>query len=110
MSLSPAELAPKTEQLREALRNADRPDDLPIAVRVVLEFLDTPHARPPKERRTCRGTQKEITETVRAYMAAGATDLILGTNTPDLQKTRTHMQRFLKEIPPQLDQHDPRQT
>ena len=110
LSLSPAELAPKTEQLREALRNADRPDDLPIAVRVVLEFLDTPHARPPEERRTCRGTQKEITETVRAYMAAGATDLILDTNTPDLQKTRTHMQRFLKEIPPQLDQHDPRQT
>ncbi len=31
LSLSPAELTPKTEHLRGALRDAGRPDDLPIA-------------------------------------------------------------------------------
>ncbi len=102
LSLSPAELTAKAEQLHEALRNAGRPTDLPIAIRVVLEFLDTPHERPPKERRTCRGTPKEITEIVEAYRAAGATHLILDTNTPDLTKAKTQMTRFLEEVPPQL--------
>ena len=102
LSLSPADLTPKTEHLRQALRDAGRPDDLRIAVRVVLEFLDTPHDRPPSGRRTCRGTPKEIAEIVQAYEAAGATDIILDTNTPDLQKSQTQMKRFLEEIPPQL--------
>ena len=79
-------------------RDAGRNPEVPIAVRVFLEFVDTPQDRPPEERRSCRGTPSEIAATVRAYESAGATDLILEVNTPDMAQLRDHMTRFRDEV------------
>ena len=95
---SPSDLASGTEALRKGLRAAGRNPEVPIAVRVFLEFVDTPQDRPPEERRSCRGTPSEIAATVRAYESAGATELILEVNTPDMARLRDHMTRFRDEV------------
>ncbi|MEE9281211.1 MAG: TIGR03619 family F420-dependent LLM class oxidoreductase, partial [Myxococcota bacterium] len=100
LGLSPAQLGEGMQTLRKGLQAAGRSPELPVAVRVVLQFADAPWDRPPEERRSCRGTPDELAAVIRAYEAAGATELILDANTPDLARTRESMKRFLDEVAP----------
>ena len=99
LSLSPEELAEALPRLQRVLRDAGRTTDIPVAVRVVLELRDTPWDRPPAERRTCRGTPDEVAAVIAAYEQAGTTHVILDASTPELDRTRDHMHRFLDALP-----------
>lgn len=98
LGLSSGELSGRIAELREALRQAGRPHEIPVAVRAILEFTDAPRDRPAAERASCRGTTDEIAEVVGAHAAAGVTDLILDTNTPDLERARAHAKRFIDDV------------
>ena len=102
LSTSPQALAPLVKKLRGLLEDAGRSAQLPIAVRTVLDLVDSPWTRPPGERRSCKGTIEEVIAVVQAYRRAGATHLVLDANTSDLARTRELMGLFQQEIAPAI--------
>lgn len=102
LGLSPSELAATLPPLRARLERTGRPSTLPVAVRLVLEFGPARGARPPEQRRTCRGTPPEIAETLRAYTEAGATHAILDPTSADVPRIRESLARFRAEVVPAL--------
>jgi probable F420-dependent oxidoreductase len=102
LGLSPDALARALPELRAQLVRAGRPSELPVAVRLVLEFGPTRGARPPEQRRSCRGTPEAITETLRAYADAGATHAILDPSSADVTGVRESLARFREEVVPAL--------
>ncbi len=103
LGLSPDDLGARLSELRQRLTAAGRQPDVRVAVRVILEFRREGWDRPAAQRRTCRGTPDEIADVVRTYRAAGATELIIDCNTPDLSRSREEMERFQKEVATALD-------
>ncbi len=83
LSVSPSDLQRGLQTLRNL---TTRP--LNIAVRLMITITDTPWERPVDERRTARGTVQELRDLFNAYAEAGATDIILDANTPDLSAIR----------------------
>ena len=89
LSVSPAELRHGLQTLR---RHTDRA--LRVAVRLMINITDTSWARPVEERKTARGTLEELRALFLAYADAGATDIILDANTPDLSAIRNMLDKL----------------
>lgn len=102
LGLSPDALGERLSELRQRLTAAGRHPELPVAIRVILEFRSAGWDRPAAQRRTCRGTPDEIADVARAYRAKGVTDLIVDCDTPDLVRTHEEIERFQAEIVPAL--------
>ena len=83
LSVSPSDLRLGMQTLRGL---TTRP--LQVAVRLMISIADAPWERPVAERRTARGTLPELRDLFVAYADAGATDIILDCNTPDLTAIR----------------------
>ena len=83
LSVSPSALQRGMQTLRELT-----PRPLNVAVRLMITLTDAPWERPVSERKTARGTVPELRDLFNAYADAGATDIILDANTPDLSATR----------------------
>jgi len=70
----------------------------PCSIRLVLEFADSPPARDIHDRRALKGTAAELAAMVRAYAAAGVSEVVVDANTPDLDLTLARYARFRHEV------------
>lgn len=104
LSVSAKELAEGVVRGKAAFAEHGRKDEkFEVAPRLVLQFMDEPWERPVDERRTCRGTPSEIVEILRAFETAGASHIVLDTNTSDLDAARRMIERLFSEVVPELD-------
>ena len=87
LSVSPSELQRGLQTLRSL---TDKP--LNVAVRLMINVTEQRWDRPVAARKTARGTVPELRELFLAYAEAGATDIILDANTPDLGAIRAMLQ------------------
>lgn len=87
LSVSPLALQHGLQTLRTL---TDKP--LNVAVRLMINVTQKSWDRPVAERKTARGTVQELRELFLAYAQAGATDIILDANTPDLGAIRAMLQ------------------
>ncbi|MEM7543343.1 MAG: TIGR03619 family F420-dependent LLM class oxidoreductase [Pseudomonadota bacterium] len=88
MVLSPDEIKEKASLV----------DNKPISIRQMLAIVDEPWERPVGQRRTMKGTVEELRELVSAYADAGMDEIVIDSNTRDLDATRSIYDRFLNEI------------
>lgn len=102
LGISPNELRGGIERLQQ-LRNAagtQAAQDphaaraFDVAPRVTVSITTEPWDRPVADRRTARGTPDELRAMLRAYAEAGATEIILDANTPDLGAVRAMLSLF----------------
>ncbi|MBT6276562.1 MAG: TIGR03619 family F420-dependent LLM class oxidoreductase [Chromatiales bacterium] len=102
LRLSPRELAARRIDLHEALTEAGRLTDVPIAVRLQLTFEDTPPERAIEDRKTCSGRPEDIANLIEAYQSAGATHIILDGGSRDLERSVANLRRFREEVAPRF--------
>ena len=100
LSRSPAELRAMRAELGDALDAAGRETDkgMPLAVRLVVDFRDTPWERPVEQRRTARGTVEELRALMAAYEEAGVTHIIVDAASGDVDEVRELWDRFRAEV------------
>lgn len=93
---SPNEIAADLKQLRPLMAAAGRDvDGLHCSIRCVVEFVDEPWDKPFSERRTLRGTEAEVRETINAYAEAGVDQVVVDANSPDLDLNVETMRRVM---------------
>lgn len=94
---SPESLAESMKMLEESCRAVGRDvADLDISIRCVIEIVGEPWDRPVTQRRTLKGTEREIAETIAAYAEAGVDEIVLDANLTDLEATRAVMHRGIR--------------
>jgi len=100
LSRSPNELHAMRSALADTLDAAGRTDDkaMPLAVRLTVEFMDEPWARPVEERRTARGTVDELRALMAAYETAGVTHIIVDAASGDVGHVRALWDRFRTDV------------
>ncbi|MEM7253412.1 MAG: LLM class F420-dependent oxidoreductase [Pseudomonadota bacterium] len=102
LGVSPNDLRGAHDALKTKLRDASRATDVPIAVRLIVEFKDQPSERPIAERKTCRGTPEEMVALIAAYRDAGATHVIFDGATHDVERTHRDFERLQAEVLPHI--------
>jgi probable F420-dependent oxidoreductase len=94
---SPESLAETMRTLGDACRAVGRDvADLDISIRCVIDVVAEPWDRPVAQRRTLKGTEREIAETIAAYAEAGVDEIVLDANLTDLEATRAVMHRGIR--------------
>ena len=97
---SPNELRQMRAQLGTLLdaagRGAER--DMPVAVRLAVDFRDAPWEQPVSERRTARGTAEELRGLIAAFASTGVTHIIVDAASGDVGKVRELWDRFYSEV------------
>ena len=93
---SPAELAADLKQLATLMAQQGRSmDELHISIRCVVEFLDQPFERPPEDRRTLRGTEEEVRQTIAAFAEAGVHEIVVDAASGDVQANLDTLERVM---------------
>ena len=98
LGCSPRGLAQRRARLAEQLAEAGRRPDVPLAVRLAVDFRDEPWDRPVEDRRTARGTPEELRALMHAFEQAGVTHIIVDAASGDVGQVREIWDRFAKEI------------
>lgn len=94
---SPEAMAESMKMLADECRSVGREiADLQISIRCVIEIVAEPWDRPVTQRRTLKGTEREIAETIAAYTEAGVDEIVLDANLTDLEATRAVMHRGIR--------------
>jgi probable F420-dependent oxidoreductase len=93
---SPNEFAADLKALNHLLAAAGRDSEtVHCSIRCVVEFVEEPWDKPVSERRTLRGTEAEVRDTINAYADAGVDQIVIDANSADLDLNRDTMQRVI---------------
>lgn len=100
---SPDEVAAGHATLASMLKQGGRdPAALKISISSALQFDETPNARPAGDRRSLRGTEADIAETLQAYAAAGVEEVVVSIASTDPAFHKTQLTRLMQQVLPQV--------
>ncbi|MCH9675629.1 MAG: LLM class F420-dependent oxidoreductase [Gammaproteobacteria bacterium] len=103
LGIGPDDLALKADELAERLRAVGREPQVPIAVRLMLEFRDEASDYPIGRRKTCKGTPAEMIALIDAFANAGVTHVIVDGGTHHLDEATRAFEKFSKEVVPAVN-------
>ncbi|MGY8959902.1 MAG: LLM class flavin-dependent oxidoreductase, partial [Alphaproteobacteria bacterium] len=78
------------------------PDQIKYSISIQIRFSEESPEDAVQDRTSLSGSPDDIAETIKAYEAAGLTEIVLGAGTADIDQNITMMTRFMNEVQPKL--------
>jgi probable F420-dependent oxidoreductase len=99
LRLPPAQFAEGRDDIIRRREAAGRdPAGLHYSITLPLGFTGAPPSAPVQERTALTGTDDDIRETVEAYRAAGADEIVVSVGTADLKENNEAMEHFMERV------------
>lgn len=100
---SPDEVAASFETLSGMMKQGGRdPAALQVSISSALQFEDEANKRPAGERRSLRGTEDDVAETLQAYQTAGVQEVVVSIGSDDPAFHEAQLTRLMTKVAPRL--------
>ncbi|MFT6580072.1 MAG: putative F420-dependent oxidoreductase [Alphaproteobacteria bacterium] len=100
---SPDQIAAGREDIIERTEAVGRdPSRFKYSISIQIRFSEESPEDAVQDRTSLSGSPDDIAETIKAYEAAGLTEIVLGAGTADIDQNITMMTRFMNEVQPKL--------